>query len=353
MVVGVVILVVIGLAILFLLVSVKVVTEFERAVVFRLGRVRPMKGPGLIIVLPIIDRIVRVGLRTVTLEIPPQELVTRDNVTVRVNGVAYFKVIDADRAVLNVQNYQYATSQAAQTTLRSILRTSPRRVCSQSANAISDILRPHRRHHRAVGRRGHERRGQGRRAVRADAAGHGAPGRGGARAAGQGHPRPRASSRRRRAAPGRRGAGRQPRPIAAALAVDAHRNRRGEELDDHLPVAGGADPADRRPARPGDRGRRQLPSDGRRDERRGRGRVARPPRRRSRPPPERRPLGTCGAMSIEPQAPSEGRAGAAAGWHAGRSRPKCQGPAAEDYARQWPGGLMVVPASTSSEVPVM
>jgi regulator of protease activity HflC (stomatin/prohibitin superfamily) len=137
----VVIAILLVLAVLFLLVSVKVVTEYERAIVFRMGRVRPVKGPGLIIVFPIVDRIVRVGLRTVTLEIPPQELVSRDNVTVRVIGVAYFKVIDADRAVLSVQNYQYATSQAAQTTLLSSLRQHNLDELLREREQISDILR--------------------------------------------------------------------------------------------------------------------------------------------------------------------------------------------------------------------
>jgi regulator of protease activity HflC (stomatin/prohibitin superfamily) len=141
MVAVVVILILVGVGLLFLLVSIKVVTEYERAVVFRLGRIRPVKGPGLIIVLPVFDRIVRVGLRTVTLEIPPQELVTRDNVTVRVNGVAYFKVVDADRAVLSVQNYQYATSQAAQTTLLSILRQHNLDELLRERDQISEILR--------------------------------------------------------------------------------------------------------------------------------------------------------------------------------------------------------------------
>jgi len=106
-----------------------------------MGRVRPVKGPGLIIVLPIVDKIMRVGLRTIALEIPPQELVTRDNVTVRVNGVAYFRVTDADRAVLSVQNYQYATSHAAQTTLLSILRQHNLDELLRERDRISEILR--------------------------------------------------------------------------------------------------------------------------------------------------------------------------------------------------------------------
>ena len=101
--------------------SVRVLREYERGVIFRLGRLIDMKGPGLILLIPIIDRMVRVGLRTVTLNIPPQDVITRDNVTARVNAVAYFRVVDANRAVVEVENYLQATSQIAQTTLRSVL----------------------------------------------------------------------------------------------------------------------------------------------------------------------------------------------------------------------------------------
>jgi regulator of protease activity HflC (stomatin/prohibitin superfamily) len=101
--------------------SVRVLREYERAVVFRLGRVIDEKGPGLVLLIPAIDRMVRVPLRTVTLRIPPQELITRDNVQVRVAAVAYFRVIDARRAVLDVEDYMAATLQIAQTTLRSVL----------------------------------------------------------------------------------------------------------------------------------------------------------------------------------------------------------------------------------------
>lgn len=107
--------------VLYLLSAVKIISEYERAVVFRLGRVLPQpKGPGLILVFPPIDRMVRVSLRTETLDVPPQDVVTRDNVTVKVNAVVYFRVIDPLKAVLEVVNYLYATSQLAQTTLRSI-----------------------------------------------------------------------------------------------------------------------------------------------------------------------------------------------------------------------------------------
>jgi len=114
--------VVAGLVVFWLLLSVKVLNEYERGVIFRLGKVlaKP-KGPGLIVVAWPIDRIVRVSLRTVVLDIPPQDVITRDNVTVKVNAVLYFRVVDPIRAVVQVENYLYATSQEAQTTLRSIL----------------------------------------------------------------------------------------------------------------------------------------------------------------------------------------------------------------------------------------
>jgi regulator of protease activity HflC (stomatin/prohibitin superfamily) len=101
--------------------SVRILREYERGVVFRLGRLIALKGPGLRFLIPIVDQMVRVDLRTVTLNVPPQEVITKDNVTVRVNAVAYFRVIDPDRAITDVENYLVATSQIAQTTLRSVL----------------------------------------------------------------------------------------------------------------------------------------------------------------------------------------------------------------------------------------
>jgi regulator of protease activity HflC (stomatin/prohibitin superfamily) len=114
--------VVLAIVILYLLSSIKVLREYERAVIFRLGRVleRP-KGPGLIMVFGPIDRMVRISLRVDTLEVPPQDLVTRDNVTVKVNAVVYFRVLEPRLAVVEVSNFLYATSQLAQTTLRSVL----------------------------------------------------------------------------------------------------------------------------------------------------------------------------------------------------------------------------------------
>ena len=101
--------------------AIRVVREYDRLVVFRLGRLVSERGPGLVLLIPVIDRAVKVGLRTVTMDVPPQDVITRDNVTVKVNAVIYFRVVNASNAVVQVENYLYATSQIAQTTLRSIL----------------------------------------------------------------------------------------------------------------------------------------------------------------------------------------------------------------------------------------
>jgi regulator of protease activity HflC (stomatin/prohibitin superfamily) len=107
---------------LFFSAAVKVAREYERGVVFRLGRLlQPPKGPGLFLLIPVVDRMVRVDLRTITLNIPPQEVITKDNVPARVNAVAYFRIIDASAAIVQVENFMVATSQIAQTTLRSVL----------------------------------------------------------------------------------------------------------------------------------------------------------------------------------------------------------------------------------------
>ncbi|HWQ26479.1 MAG TPA: slipin family protein [Chlorobaculum sp.] len=113
-------LVVAVLAVAFLVSSVKIMTEYERAVIFRLGRIIGAKGPGLIILIPYIDRMVRVDLRTVTLDVPPQDIITRDNVSVKVSAVVYFRVVDPIKAIIDVADFHFATSQLAQTTLRSV-----------------------------------------------------------------------------------------------------------------------------------------------------------------------------------------------------------------------------------------
>ncbi|KAF0179870.1 MAG: hypothetical protein FD164_1955 [Nitrospirae bacterium] len=101
--------------------AIRILKEYERGVVFRLGRIIPVKGPGLVLVWPIIDKLVKVSLRTVTMDVPPQDIITRDNITVKVNAVIYFRPIDPIKAVTEVEDFYYATSQIAQTTLRSIL----------------------------------------------------------------------------------------------------------------------------------------------------------------------------------------------------------------------------------------
>jgi regulator of protease activity HflC (stomatin/prohibitin superfamily) len=118
----IVLVVVVVVFLLFLFAAVKVAREYERGVIFRLGRLLPEpKGPGLFLLIPIIDRMVRVDLRTVTLNVPPQEVITKDNVPVRVNAVAYFRIVNANDSVVQIENYMVATSQISQTTLRSVL----------------------------------------------------------------------------------------------------------------------------------------------------------------------------------------------------------------------------------------
>jgi regulator of protease activity HflC (stomatin/prohibitin superfamily) len=115
-------LIVLVLILLYVISSIQILNEYERGVIFRLGKLLPQtKGPGVVLVFRPIDRIVRLSLRTVVLDVPPQDIITRDNVSVKVNAVVYFRVIDPARAIVEVENYMYATSQLSQTTLRSVL----------------------------------------------------------------------------------------------------------------------------------------------------------------------------------------------------------------------------------------
>ncbi len=107
------------IVVLFLYSAVKILNEYERGVIFRLGRVIGAKGPGLILLMPVIDKMVRVDLRVVAMDVPPQDVITRDNVSIKVSAVLYFRVIDPNKAIVSVENYLYATSQLSQTTLRS------------------------------------------------------------------------------------------------------------------------------------------------------------------------------------------------------------------------------------------
>ncbi len=108
------------LIVLFLMSAIRVLREYERGVIFRLGRVIKTKGPGLIILIPVIDKMVKVSLRLVAMDVPPQDVITRDNVSVKVNAVIYFRVMEPRNATIEVENYLFATSQLAQTTLRSV-----------------------------------------------------------------------------------------------------------------------------------------------------------------------------------------------------------------------------------------
>jgi regulator of protease activity HflC (stomatin/prohibitin superfamily) len=118
----VVLVVVVFLLVLFLISAIKVAREYERGIIFRLGRLLPEpKGPGLFLLIPVVDRMVKVDLRTITLNIPPQEVITKDNVPVRVNAVAYFRIVAPKDAIVQVENFMVATSQIAQTTLRAVL----------------------------------------------------------------------------------------------------------------------------------------------------------------------------------------------------------------------------------------
>jgi regulator of protease activity HflC (stomatin/prohibitin superfamily) len=117
------IVIVVGLLLLFLMMSMRIINEYERGIIFRLGRVSgsSVRGPGLRFIIPFIDRLVKVDLRTVTRDVPPQDVITKDNVSVKVSAVIYYRVIDPSRAILQVESYNYATSQLAQTTLRAVI----------------------------------------------------------------------------------------------------------------------------------------------------------------------------------------------------------------------------------------
>jgi regulator of protease activity HflC (stomatin/prohibitin superfamily) len=123
MFVGPIIGIVFGVVIVIILLfsAIKILKEFERGVIFRFGRLRGTRGPGIFLIIPFVDKMVKVDLRTVTMDVPPQDVITRDNVPVKVNAVAYFRVMDPEKAVVKIERYMLATSQIAQTTLRSIL----------------------------------------------------------------------------------------------------------------------------------------------------------------------------------------------------------------------------------------
>jgi regulator of protease activity HflC (stomatin/prohibitin superfamily) len=151
------------LLVLFLISAIKVAREYERGIVFRLGRLFPEpKGPGLFILIPVVDRMVKVDLRTVTLNIPPQEVITKDNVPARVNAVAYFRIVEPKAAIVQIENFMVATSQIAQTTLRAVLGQHVlRRAALRARQDQRDPANDHRRGDHPLGDKGRARRGQG------------------------------------------------------------------------------------------------------------------------------------------------------------------------------------------------
>jgi regulator of protease activity HflC (stomatin/prohibitin superfamily) len=161
-----------------LMMSFRIVSEYERLVVFFLGRFQMVKTPGLRLVLPGIQRAVRVDLRVVTLDIPPQDVISRDNVTVRVNAVLYFRVVDPEKAIIQVEDFLNATNQLSQTTLRSVL----------GQHELDEMLSEREKLNADIQDQGHQRRDKTHRSQRIDGAGHRPAGRGGAGAASQGHP---------------------------------------------------------------------------------------------------------------------------------------------------------------------
>ncbi len=165
--------------------SIKILAEYERGVIFRLGKLLPQpKGPGVILVFAPIDRMVRVSLRTIVMDVPPQDVITRDNVSVKVNAVVYFRVIDPRRAIVEVESYHYATSQLAQTTLRSVLgQVEIGRAAVGARTAQSPAATDFGSAHRSVGHQGVIGRGQTRGFAARYAARDGSAGRSGAREA--------------------------------------------------------------------------------------------------------------------------------------------------------------------------
>ncbi len=224
-------------AIALLASSVRVLREYQRGVVFRLGRLLgDPKGPGLFLLIPIIDRMVQVDLRTITLVVPPQEVITRDNVPVRVNAVAYFRVVSPTAAIVEVADFGNATSQISQTTLRSVLGQHTLDELLSERDKINQILQQIIDEQTAPwGIKVSVVEVQGRRDPVRHAAGDGPPGRGRARTAGEGD-RGRGRVPGIREAGGRRGGDRRASDRApAALPADADRDLEHEQRDDGAP----------------------------------------------------------------------------------------------------------------------
>ena len=229
----------IAIVVLYLLNSIKILREYERGVIFRLGRALPIpKGPGIILVFRPFDQMVRISLRQDVLEVPPQDIITRDNVTIKVNAVVTLYVVNPNDAAIKVANYVYQTSQFAQTTLRTVLGEveldellSHRDKLNLRIQSIID------QRTEPFGVKVDLGRSEAGGPARADAARHGQAGRGGARKALQDHPR-RGRVQRRAEAGGRgRAAGHRAHDPAVALPANPHRDRRREEHHHRLPAA--------------------------------------------------------------------------------------------------------------------
>ncbi len=224
---------------IYLINCIKILKEYERGVIFRLGRLLPEpKGPGLVLIFAPIDKIVRISLRVETMDVPPQDVVTRDNVTVKVSAVVFFRVVDPRRAVVEVEHFVHATSQLAQTRLRAILGEAEldellserEKLTARLQATLDEQTEPWGIKVQAV-------EVKARRPARADDPSHRAAGRGRARAARQGHPCRRRTPGLRETNPSGGEALRTADGYYTALSANAHRDRRGEEYDDHVPGA--------------------------------------------------------------------------------------------------------------------
>jgi len=133
-------LIVLGAILLLLFSSIKIINEYERAVIFRLGRFAGVKGPGIFLLIPILDKMEKVQLRTITMDVQPQDIITKDNVSIKVNAVLYFRVVEPEKAIVEVENYLYATNQIAQTTLRSVLGQSELDELLSERDSLNDKL---------------------------------------------------------------------------------------------------------------------------------------------------------------------------------------------------------------------
>ena len=222
--------------VVFLATAIKVLREYERAVIFRLGRLIAAKGPGLVLLIPLVDKMVKVSLRTLAMEVPPQDVITRDNVSVKVSAVVFFRVLDPRNAVVQVQDFLFATSQMAQTTLRSVLGQVELDDLLASRDKINQQLqRIIDEHTGPWGGKGDDSRGETGRPAAGYATGDVEASRGRAGAAGEGHQRRGRVPGGGEARAGRPSAGRHPDRRPAPVSADDAGGGLGTEHDHLLP----------------------------------------------------------------------------------------------------------------------